>query len=101
MSHTDDGDVTEHGRKAFECANTTCSANGGKKVWSIDLGKDHVVTEIRIQRRVYGNVNNGVLFKQVDNCIALISGQALLIGISYLWQDTIVFTGLWIIPLNI
>ena len=60
MSHTDGGDVTGHGRKAFECANTTCSLYGGKKTWSIDLGEDHVVTEIRIQRRVYGNVNNGV-----------------------------------------
>jgi len=68
MSQKKDTGITENGRKAFDCTNTTCPRYGGKKVWSIDLGADEVITQIGIHRRTYGNVNNDVLLNiHVDN----------------------------------
>jgi len=44
---------TEHGRKTYECTNTTC-LNGAKKVWGIDLRENLVVTGIKLtERRMY------------------------------------------------
>ena len=46
---------------AFDCTNTTCPLDGGKTVWSIDLGEDYAVTGLTIQRRLRGTVYNDVV----------------------------------------
>jgi len=58
---------TEHSRKTYECTNTMC-LNGGKKVWSIDLRENLVVTRIKLtERRMYlKRITLNVLLSLVD-----------------------------------
>jgi len=45
---------TEHGRMAFQCTNTTCPLDHGKKVWRLSLGYDVAITGIKFQQpRMY------------------------------------------------
>jgi len=56
-----DEDDTEPGRKTFECINTTC-LEGEKKVWSIDLRENLVVTRIKLKEHRMYFLNNTDLF---------------------------------------
>jgi len=52
VTKTDVG--TEHGRMAFQCNNTTCPLDGGKKVWRISLEYGMALTGIKFQQhRMY------------------------------------------------